>query len=134
MANLTTYSENEINDLLFGSVALTEPPTYYVGVSTTEISEDGSGKTEPSGGNYARVAIANNKTTFSASALGVIDNSIDIIFPESSASWGTIGHWFIADAATNGNIWYRGTLAATRSVESLTTLVIPIGGLTITTK
>ena len=132
MANLAYYAANRMADKFFGRTDFTPPTTLYLGLSTTAVGVTGSGVTEPTGG-YARVAITNNKTNFSTASNGQITNSTAITFTESTASWGTIGHWFISDAATGGNIYFRGTLSPTRTVESLTVLTIPVGSLVITT-
>ena len=133
MANLTYYSANKINDRLFGATAYTPPTTYYLGVSTTSVGANGTGATEPSDTAYARVSIANLKTSFGNSSNGVVSNIIQFQFPESLASWGVIGYWFISDSLTGGNIWYRGSLTASKTVEAQTTLILPVGSLQITT-
>ena len=78
--------------------------------------------TEPAVGDYARVAIDNDKTTWTVSTLGTLTNDIDVVFPEASADWGTALSIFIADAATNGNIWWYDTLVPT--IPVLDTMVV----------
>jgi hypothetical protein len=132
MANLAYYAANRMADKFFGRTDFTPPATLYLGLSTTAVGVTGSGITEPTGG-YSRVAITNNKTNFGNALNGQITNLVAFTFTESTASWGTIGHWFISDASTGGNVYFRGTLTPTRTVESLTVLTIPIGSLVITT-
>jgi len=132
MANLTYYSANLINDTILGAVALTFPPTYYLGVSTTTISKDGTGATEPVDAVYERIAITNNKINFGDSVLGLITNLTEFIFDESTESWGVITDWFLADSLTNGNKWFYGTLNIARNVETATVLRIPVGSFGVT--
>ena len=132
MSNTTYYSANLINNKLLGDSALSVPATYYLGISTTTTNKNGTGITEPTDGSYARIAITNNKTNFSASASGVINNLVEFEFPESSVSWGTVTHWFLSDAASGGNIWFQGALSSTRTVDISTILVLSVGSLTNT--
>jgi len=134
MANLTYYAANRINDRLFGSTAYTPPATYYLGISTTAVTQSGTGIAEPTDTAYSRIAITNNKTNFGASSSGVVSNIVQFQFPESLVSWGVIGYWFISDSLTGGNIWYRGSLLTSRTVESQTTLILPVGSLDVTTE
>jgi len=126
MANLTYYASNKINNNLLGRTSLTTPATYYLGVSGTLISQDGTGKTEPIDSVYNRIAIANNKTNFSVSSNGLVTNLVAFEFAETTINWGNINYWFLADAATNGNIWLTGALAVGIVVGSGATLTLPI--------
>ena len=123
---------NSVLNEEFGGTAHTAESNYHVALSTTPISQDGSGATEPSGGAYARVTIANNKTTFSAAASGSVTNLISVEFPESTASWGSITHIALFDATTSGNILYYGALDSTRAVATATTVLFAASGITAT--
>jgi len=114
---------NKILDNNLGATANTPPANYYVGLSTTTIVIAGTGETEPSGGSYARVAIANNKTTFTTAASGVLTNDITITFTESTGAWGTITYVFLADALSGGNIYFFEALPAPKTVQTATTVV-----------
>lgn len=128
MANLTYYLADKVGDRVLGASAFTPPTTYYLGVSTTTVQKNGTGITEPTTDTaYARIAITNNKTNFSASSSGTITNLLEFKFPESTTNWGTVTDWFLSDAATGGNICFYGTLPLSRTVESATVLVLPIG-------
>ena len=62
------------------------PEKYYLGLSSTAPSLDGSGVTEPgSGTGYARVEL----TSLSAPINGGVTNGGAIDFAESTAEWGT---------------------------------------------
>jgi hypothetical protein len=57
--------------------------------------------TEPSGGAYARVALDGKFPTATQSP---VSNDTEIAFPEATASWGTVTHMGIYDAATDGDL------------------------------
>ena len=128
---ITNYTSNKILDYNFGSTSYTVPATIYIGLSTTALSFAGTGYTEPSGGNYSRVAVANNKVNFSTAANGTLNNQTQITFPESSASWGTITYVFISDSPTGGNVLYYEALTTPRVVATNTTLLFSAGAMTI---
>jgi len=124
-------ASNKILDYNFGATSYVVPGTYYVGLSTTVIGNDGSGATEPSGGAYARVSFVNNKTNFGTAALGSLSNATAITFAESSLAWGTITYVFISDSLTGGNIYYFEALPTPKVVSVNTTLVFSIGAMVI---
>ena len=128
--SITYYSGNRILDKGFGSTNYTPPTTMYFGLSTTPIAIDGTGATEPSGGSYARVALVNDKTNWGTASNASLTNLASVTFPESTASWGTITHVFIADASTAGNIWWYEALSPSRQVKISTTVQFAIGAIT----
>ena len=121
---------NKILDNNLGATANTPPGTYYVGLSTTTIDIDGTGETEPAGGSYARVAITNNKTTFTSAASGELTNDINITFAESTDAWGTITYVFLADALSGGNIYFFEALPSSKVVQTATTVVFAATAMT----
>lgn len=118
----TTYFLN----LVAGNVLKTKttpaiPSKYYIGLSSTSPSMDGTGVTEPSSsGAYARVELSG----LSEPASGVVTNSAEIAFDESTASWGTVTHFVIYDAKTGGNLLMYGPLSSNRTVEAGTLMVV----------
>lgn len=114
-----------------GSVAFTPPTNYYFGLSTTTINIDGTGATEPSGGAYARVLLANDKTSWGTASNGALTNSVAVTFAESTASWGTITYVGMWDALTGGNLWWYDVLSPSRTVASATTVLFAIGSITV---
>lgn len=125
----TTYFLN----LVAGNVFKTKtnpaiPAAYYLGLSTTAPSADGSNVTEVSGGSYARIALAGN-LSLSANSSGVVTNNKAISFPESTASWGTVTHFLIYDAQTGGNLLMYGALDPQRPMDSGVRLTINQGDL-----
>lgn len=129
---ITNYLRNKIQDYLFTGVAFTPPATYYVGLSKTEPKANSTGVTEPSGGNYARIAIAKGTTAFTTSTDGLVKNKITVQSPESTSAWGNLPYYAIYDSATGGNLLYGGTLANPRNIDIEMQLLIDPNGMTFT--
>lgn len=129
--SVTDLQANRLLDQSFGAVSWSVPATLYFGLSTTSINDDGTGETEPVGGSYARASVSNNKTTWGNASGATLSNDIEISFAESSGSWGTVTHVFIADALSGGNILYFDALSPSRSVQTLTTVLFAIGSIDI---
>ena len=88
---------NKILGLRLGNRSADSVNTWYVGVSTTSISEDGSGISEPSDSNgYKRVAIQNNSSNFTAPANMTVKNTNPIVFDEVTADCGTVTDIFLS--------------------------------------
>lgn len=110
--------QNKILDWLFGYPSQTFPNTFYVGLSSTQIDPDGTGLTELSGTNYARVPVTRSSDNFKK--LGdhgyVWCNKTAIEFGSPETDWGTAAWFFLADAATDGNILAAGRLLRSVSI------------------
>lgn len=128
---ITTYQANRLNNYLFGATSFTPNGTYYIGLSTTSINAAGTGVTEPTGGGYKRVAVTNNKTNFTDSTGGIVQNKVQFEFPESTTAWGTITHVFISDSLTAGNVLYYDALTTPRTVQTATILLFAINSMKI---
>lgn len=111
MGSFSDYLENATLDHVLGTAPLTSP-TVYIGLSTADPTDDGSGMAEPAGGSYARVEM----DSWAAAASRAIANNATVTFPQASGSWGTITHWALFDAATNGNMLAHGALSASKAV------------------
>lgn len=129
---ISTYLRNKIQDYLFRGVAFTPPTTYYVAISKTKPQVDGSGVTEPSGGNYARVPITKATSSFTAPSNGNILNATKIMFNESTSDWGTYTHYAIYDSANGGNLLWGGLLSRSRTIEAEMQLFIDVNGMSFT--
>ena len=124
----TTYFLNLVAGNVFRSKTSPGiPSTYYLGLSSTAPNIGGTGVTEPSGGGYKRVAITN----LTAPSNGVVSNSNDINFAESTAAWGVMSHYVIYDAETGGNLLMYDVLNAKRTVEESTIMTVLAGALTL---
>lgn len=118
----SNYLEEKILKYIFGLGTFTKPSSVYVGLATATISDTTTGTTvtEPSTGAYARVTVTNNTDNWPAAAgtPTTKKNGVVITFPEATASWGTVTHFFIADAATAGNILIYGQLSASKVIDA----------------
>lgn len=111
----TTYFLNCMMGNVFGVKTDPSLPTeYYIGLSATAPSADGSGVTEPVGGNYARVKL----TSMGEPVDGEITNAALIEFPESTEDWGTMTHYVLFDAASDGNLLMAKQLMKARVVQA----------------
>lgn len=106
------------------------PEKFYLGLSSSEPDIDGSNVNEPSTlSGYSRIELSGK---LSEPNNGVISNTEDISFPESSESWGTITHFVIYDSENDGNLLMFESLTQNRSVEAGTIVMIKAESLTIT--
>jgi len=130
--SISENASNKVLDRLFGQTTLTPPTTYYVGLSTNALTFSGSITGEPSGGAYARVAVTNNKTNWANAASGILANLTSVTFTESTASWGTITHVFLASSLAGtaaSDLWFYEALTASRAVADTTTVLFDVGGI-----
>jgi len=134
MGTFSNYLENKILDHLLKNTAYTPPSAIYIGLSTADPLDDGSGMAEPSGKGYARVEIPNWDT---ASSRGTQNEEL-FTFPETRGSWGDLTHFALFDALTSGNMLAHGALTTTRSPVNgdsiffkpgTVDVIIPAGGL-----
>ena len=132
--SFTNYLESALLDEVFGGVNYTPPATLYIGLSSTAPAEGGTGITEPTAASYARVAVTNNLTNWPATGTdGTKSNGTAITFPQAAEDWGpNITHFFIADAATAGNILASGSLSVAKTIGVADTASFGAGSLTIT--
>lgn len=132
MAGFTDYLENEILDHLFGGATYDVPATLYIGLSTTTPTDAGGNITEPSGNNYARCSVTNDKDSWTDAASGALENEVDFTFNTASGSWGTISHFVLYDASSEGNALAFGALSESKAVGSGDTPKFNAGDLDIT--
>jgi hypothetical protein len=126
---LTTFASNGILNHVFGRSPLLVPPTnYYMGVSTTAVSTEGIGMTEPTNSEYKRLQMPNDKNSFTFAANKSLAVSKDFGFAPSQTPWGLMTHFFLSDAPVGGNVWWCGKLLHNRNVEISTTLIVPANG------
>lgn len=122
----TTEFKNRIMNSIFHGTSETLPENYYIGMSTTAPSADGTGVTEPVTGSYARVLVS----SFAASNNGRVINNGIIELPKSTDSWGTITHAVLFDGAGSDAsvLWYK-ELANRQTIGADTTMVFQPGEL-----
>ena len=112
---LTDYANNKILDLVFGSTAYTPPATLYLGLSLLPAGKNGQ-IYEPTGGGYARVAVANSGASFPAASAGTKSNATAAAFPAATANWGAVLSLFIADSPSGGNVIAVADLATPKTI------------------
>jgi len=126
MAEFSNFLENALINATLRATTYTSPATVYVSLYTTDPTDADSG-TEVSGGSYARTS-----ATFDAPSNGVTQNSADVTFPTSTASWGVVTHIGIHDASTAGNLLFHTPLDTSKTIDSGDIFKIETGNLTVT--
>ena len=106
------------------------PSVFYIGLSTTEPTTGGANVTEPADTAYSRVKL----TSLSAPVDGVIYNTEQIGFADSTVDWGTITHFVIYDAQTGGNLLVYNTLDKPRTVYADSQITFRAKGLRLALK
>lgn len=124
----TDFAENKVLDHMLGKTSWTMP-TAYVGLFTAAPSDAGGG-TEVSGGSYARKSTAG--ADWNAASGGSTSNANAITFVTASASWGTVTHFGIFDAATAGNLLRWAALTTSKAIGSGDTASFAAGSLVCT--
>jgi hypothetical protein len=128
MGGFSDYWENKILDHIFGKGSYT-PPTIYVGLSTADPTDDGSGLAEPSGNGYTRVQTS--ASDWNVASNGSLDNAGNIIFNQATGNWGTITHFALFDAAAAGNMLAHGALNQSKAISESETARFEAGDLQI---
>lgn len=113
------YLEGEIIKHIFRSGSFTKPTVLAVALLTAAPSDSGGG-TEVSGGGYVRVTANPADGTWAAptGGNGQTSNSSTITFPSPTDDWGSATHFAVYDAATGGNLLYRGALAQAKTINN----------------
>lgn len=101
--------------MLAGATTVADFTNGYFGLSSTAPNPDGTNVTEPSGGAYLRTSSINFASTlFTAAVAGSSPSTLTsqsaIIWPEATASWGTMTHWICYSNSIGGQLLYYGTL------------------------
>ena len=128
MGGFSDYWENKVLNHIFGKDSYT-PPTIYVGLSTADPTDAGSGLAEPSGNGYARAQTS--ASDWNAAANGSLDNAVNITFNQATGNWGTITHFALFDAATAGNMLAYGSLSQSKTISDSDTARFEAGDLNI---
>lgn len=111
---ISDYLENKLLDHVLKTAKYTVPANIYVGLSTADPLDDGSGLAEPSGKGYARVKC----NVWDEAASRAIANTDGIVFPEATEDWGEITHFALFDAITEGEMLAHGNLSVSEIVEA----------------
>lgn len=139
---LSDHVENNAVDFIFRAQTWSIAANFHVGLSTAACSDSSVG-TEVSGGSYARVSYARSlanwagtqsagSTAASSGTGGVTSNNNAITFATPTAGWGTVTHFFIADASTGGNIFICQALTTSKTINSGDSVSFAAAALTVT--
>jgi hypothetical protein len=142
MSAMSDFLENKLIDQLFRGQTAPTTTTLYVGLLTSAPSDSGGG-TEVSGGSYARVAVTSSLANWagtqsagssvaSSGTGGQTSNNVAITFATPSATWGTVTHFAIYDAASGGNLLFWGALTISKTINQADTVTFPAASLSIT--
>ncbi len=117
--------ETRVLNYVFTTSSVTRPTAWHVALYTAAPNDSGGG-TEVSGGAYARQSVA-----FSVSG-NTATNSAAVEYPTATASYGTVSHVGVFDAATGGNLIAYAALSASKAIDTGDVFRIPAGDLDIT--
>ncbi len=123
--SLSNTFETTVLTWLLTNSAATRPTAWYVALFTSNPAEDASG-TEVSGGAYARQSV-----TFTVSG-NTASNSAAIEFPTATASYGTVTHVGVFDAASAGNLIAYAALTTSKAIDTGDVMRIPASDLDVT--
>lgn len=113
MGSLTNTLENEVLDHILMVGAYSPPGTVYLGLSTADPTDDGSGWADPTYTGYARKAI-----TFGAAASRKITQNANVNFDPCTGGSSTVSHWGLWSALTGGVLMAHGALAESKNIVS----------------
>ncbi len=135
MSGLGNTYELPLLDAVLGSNhGAAFPNTVYMALFTATPTGAGGG-TEVATGSYTRIAVVNDSTNFanatSVSGVGTKTNATQILFPQATASWGTVSHWAFFDASTGGAIVVFGKFLTPTAIVAGDTPVVGAGVLQI---
>jgi hypothetical protein len=117
----SAFLENALLNHTLGALAWTPPPVIYVALSSAAYDEDayGTAFNELAGNGYARVAVANNLTswpnTYDSSQKR---NGVPITFPAATNVWLEARSFYLLDAISGGNVLYGGDLLTPRTLQA----------------
>lgn len=121
----TDYLVNKFVDEFFRGQLYAWPATTY-GCLFTAAPTNAGGGTEVSGGAYARAPITSSfaalsstqgNTSASSGTSGQVKNLAAVTFPAPTADWGVVVGTGTKDAASAGNLLFRRTLSAAKTVS-----------------
>ena len=126
MSLSNTFETHTLN-YLFTTTSVTRPTAWYIALFTSNPAEDASGtEVSTSGTAYAR-----QSATFTVSG-NTASNSAAIEFPTATASYGTVTHIGVFDAASAGNLIAYAELTTSKAIDTGDVLRLPANDLDIT--
>lgn len=127
----TTYYKTRCLNLFRGT-SIAAITTTYVSLHTADPGETGSTLAEVTASPYARQAAAWSALAEAGGGNMTMSNTAALNFPTvSTISWGTLTHFGICDAATSGNMLFRGNIDQPATFVDGDRLTFSIGGLSV---
>ena len=117
--------ETRVLQYIFTTGSVTRPTAWHVALYTSAPNDSGGG-TEVSGGAYARQSVAFTVSGNTATNSGAVE------YPTATASYGTVSHVGVFDAASGGNLIAYAALSASKAIDTGDVFRIPAGDLDIT--
>ncbi len=123
MSGASEFLENAILNHIFGHTAYAQPTGLYLALFAEDPTDANTG-TEASGFGYARQQIVTASTL-----LSTITHTNQITFTPAGGTWGTISHFAVFDALTNGNQLFNDAFSAPKPTVDGTPIIIEAGTL-----
>lgn len=119
----TMYLSQTILAHTLGELVYVRPSTLYLCLSMAAFSPTATGVAmgEVTVAGYARLALPNNVTTWSAATAeepSEKHNLNDMVFPVTAATWGTPLSAYLADAAVAGNLLYGADITNPQQIKA----------------
>jgi hypothetical protein len=125
--SFSNFLETEILDHVFAGAAYTAPTTLYLALFTAAPGETGGGtEVTTSGTAYARETVAFTTTGNTTS------NTASVEYSTATATFGTVTHVGVFDAATAGNLMAYAALSSSKTIDTGDVFRVPTGDLDIT--
>jgi hypothetical protein len=133
MPALSTTCSDEFLDKEFGAVDFTPPASHWLALYSVAPAADGSGGTElPFTDGYARLEVANDKTSWTTASAKTLSNAIELAFPAASGGdWPQAVAVALKTASTGGSVRAHGLLDEPTTVRDGHTAAYDIGALEI---
>lgn len=122
MGSLTNTLENEVLDHILKVGSYAPPATVYLGLSTADPTDDGSGWADPTFTPYARKSIS-----FGAASARAITQDADVNFDACTAGSSTVSHWGLWSASSGGTLMAYGAFTAGKLIQTGYTPVVKSG-------
>ena len=126
MGALTQYTRKKILDHVLKTASYSPPATIYVGLSTADPTDAGSGWADPTYTGYARQSIA-----FGAAASRSIAQNALVTFAPCTAGSSTAAYYGLWDALSGGNLLAYGSLSVSKVITVGNTPSIASGQVTV---
>jgi hypothetical protein len=125
--SLSNTFETTVLTWLLTNSAATRPTAWYIALFTSNPAEDASGtEVSTSGTAYARQSVS-----FSVSG-NTATNTAAIEFPTATASYGTVTHVGVFDAASAGNLIAYAALTTSKAIDTGDVMRVPANDLDVT--